>query len=126
MGFRSLDSLVLNDVLMQTSGYGHDNEIELLAQRDISADGLRFNEHIKRIAMEAMTLNLKNINFPSGSVVKLNSAYGGIDGKYPNFESIMWGRVNFISNIRYASNSIMNRTDFDAHGGNISIGRISN
>jgi len=73
-----------------------------------------------------MTVNLSNLNFPSGSQVKLNSAYGGIDGKYPNFNSMLYGRVNFIQNIRYANNPVMSRPDFDLHGGNISIGRIGN
>jgi len=100
--------------------------VELLAHQEISVDNLRFNEHIKRIAMEAQTVNLRNLNFPSGSTVKLNSAYGPLDGKYPNFNSIMWGRVNFITNIRYADNLIMTRPAFDTHGGNISIGTIGN
>ena len=76
--------------------------------------------------MEAMTVNLRNLNFPNGSMVKLNSAYGPLDGKYPNFNSIMWGRVNFITNIRYADNLIMSKPAFDTHGGNISIGKIGN
>ena len=76
--------------------------------------------------MEAQTVNLRNLNFPSGSTVKLNSAYGPLDGKYPNFNSIMWGRVNFITNIRYADHLIMSRPAFDSHGGKISIGTIGN
>ena len=93
----------------------------------VSQNGMTiFNENIKRIAMEAQTVNLSNLNFPNGSEVKLNSAYGAIDGKYPNFNNIMWGRVNFINNIRYSDNLIMNRTAFDTHAGNISIGKVGN
>ena len=35
---------------------------------------------VKQITMEAMTINLSNINFPSGSSVNLNSLYGAIIG----------------------------------------------
>ena len=109
---------------MNTNGQGYHNEVELLAHQEISVDNLRFNEHVRRIAMEAMTLNLRNLNFPNGSMVKLNSAYGPINGKYPNFNSSIWGRVNFITNIRYANDLIMTTDAFDAHGGNITIGKI--
>ena len=126
ISLRSLDRLVLNNVSLSTSGLGLHDGVELLAHQEISVDNLRFNEHIKRIAMEAQTVNLRNLNFPSGSMVKLNSAYGPLDGKYPNFNSIMWGRVNFITNIRYADHLIMSRPAFDSHGGNISIGTIGN
>ena len=75
--------------------------------------------------MEAMTINLHNLNFPAGSSVNLNSAYGGIDGKYPSFGRVMYGRVNFIENIRYSSNLIMDRPSFDQHADNITIGKVN-
>ena len=124
ISLRSLDRLVLNNVSMNTNGQGNYNEVELLAHQEISVDNLRFNEHVRRIAMEAMTLNLRNLNFPAQSKVMLNSAYGPINGKYPNFNSSIWGRVNFITNIRYANDLIMTTDAFDAHGGNITIGKI--
>ena len=126
ISLRSLDRLVIKNTKLTTSGRGFHDAVELLAHQEISVDNLIFSEHIKRVAMEAMTVNLSNLNFPSGSQVKLNSAYGGIDGKYPNFNSMLYGRVNFIQNIRYANNPVMSRPDFDLHGGNISIGRIGN
>jgi hypothetical protein len=126
ISLRSLDRLVLNNVSLSTSGSGSNEGVELLAHQEISVDNLRFNEHIKRIAMEAQTVNLKNLNFPNGSMVKLNSANGPMDGKYPNFNSILLGRVNFIENIKYADNLIMTRPTFDTYGGNISIGTIGN
>ena len=72
--------------------------------------------------MEAMTINLSNLNFPNGSKVNLNSAYGGIDGIYPNFGTINTGSVNFIKNVQYNSNLIDSKATFDSHGQNISIG----
>ena len=126
ISLRSLDRIVLNNVDLHTSGSGLHDRVEFLAHQEISVDGLRFNEHVKRIAMEANTVNLRNLNFPAGSHVNLNSAHGPLDGKYPNFNSVIWGRVNFIKNIRYAENVIMSRPAFDTHGGNISIGRLGN
>jgi hypothetical protein len=123
ISLRSLDRLVLNNVSMNTNGQGYHNEVELLAHQEISVDNLRFNEHVRRIAMEAMTLNLKNLNFPAQSKVMLNSAYGPLNGKYPNFNNSIWGRVNFITNIRYANELIMTASAFDAHGSNITIGK---
>jgi hypothetical protein len=126
ISLRSLDRLVIQNSDLATSGREVHDAVELLAHQEISVDNLRFSEHIKRIAMEAMTVNLSNLNFPTGSQVKLNSAYGGIDGKYPNFNSILYGRVNFIQNIRYANNLIMDRPSFDQFGESVSIGRIGN
>ena len=126
ISLRSLDRLVIENSDMTTSGRGEHDAVELLAYQEISVDNLRFNENIKRIAMEAMTINLSNLNFPAGSEVKLNSAHGGLDGKYPNFNSILYGRVNFIKNIRYATNPIMDRPSFDKYGSSVSIGKIGN
>jgi hypothetical protein len=76
--------------------------------------------------MEAMTVNLKNLNFPAGSSVNLNSAYGGIEGLYPNFGSSAVGRVNFIQNVKYNSHLLNSRSTFDAYGTSITIGTIGN
>jgi len=122
ISLRSLDSIVINNSKMETSGKGADF-IHVLAANQIQVDNLRFSESVKRIAMEAMTINLSNVNFPSSSTVNLNSLYGGIDGKYPHFNSIQYGRVNFIENIRYGSQSVMDRAAFDTHGGSITIGK---
>ena len=124
ISLRSLDNIVINNSKMETSGKGADF-VHLLAANELQVNNLRFSESVKRIAMEAMTINLSNVNFPSASTVNLNSLNGGIDGKYPNFNSIQHGRVNFIEQIRYGNNLIMDRAAFDAHGGNITIGKIN-
>ena len=125
IGVRSLDSIVINNSEFATRGSGADH-IHLIAASDLAVDNLRFSEQVRQITMEAMTINLSNLNFPAGSTVSLNSAYGGIDGVYPNFGSIATGRVNFIKNIRYNSNLINSKATFDAHGSNISIGVFGN
>ena len=124
LSLRSLDSIVLKNAEMITSGKGADF-VHVLAANQISADSVAFSSMVKQITMEAMTINLANINFPSGSYVNLNSLYGGVDGKYPNFGTVtQYGRVNFIENMRYGSNSIMDRTNFDQFGSNVLIGTI--
>ena len=121
VSLRSLDSVVINNSRMTTSGKGADF-VHLLAANEITANSLQFSSQVKQITMEAMTINLSNINFPSGSSVNLNSLYGAIDGKYPNFGSTQYGRVNFIQNMMYGSNALTDTSSFDLHGGNITIG----
>ena len=121
VSLRSLDNVVIKNSSMTTSGKGADF-VHLIAANEITANSLQFSSQVQRVTMEAMTINLSNINFPSGSSVYLNSLYGGIDGKYPNFGTTQYGRVNFIQNIMYGSNAIIDTTSFDLHGGNISIG----
>jgi hypothetical protein len=125
IGVRSLDSIIINNSDFATRGTGADH-IHLVAAADLAIDNLRFSEQVRQITMEAMTINLSNLNFPAGSAVNLNSAYGGIDGVYPNFGSSAVGRVNFIENVRYSSHLLNSRSAFDSHGGAISIGIKSN
>ena len=125
IGVRSLDSIVINNSEFATRGTGADH-IHLIAASELAIDNLRFSEQVRQITMEAMTINLSNLNFPAGSSVSLKSAYGGVDGIYPNFGSIATGRVNFIKNIKYNSNLINSKATFDTFGSNISIGVWSN
>ena len=124
LSLRSLDSIVLKNAEMITSGKGADF-VHVLAANQISADSVAFSSMVKQITMEAMTINLANINFPTGSYVNLNSLYGGVDGKYPNFGTVtQYGRVNFIENMRYGSNADYGRVNFDQFGSNVLIGTI--
>jgi hypothetical protein len=124
ISLRSLDNIVITNSEMQTSNNGGADFIHLLAANELTIDNLRFSEQVRKIAMEAMTINLSNLNFPSGSSIELNSQYGGVDGKYPNFGSKLYGRVNFIENIRYNSNLMNSRGTFDQFGSSISIGTL--
>jgi hypothetical protein len=124
ISLRSLDNLVINNSDMATSGNGGADFVHLLAASELAIDNLRFSEHVRQIAMEAMTINLSNLNFPAGSTVQLNSLYGGVDGKYPTFDGKEYGRVNFIQNVRYNQNLMNSRSTFDQFGGAITIGSI--
>jgi hypothetical protein len=93
-----------------------------MAFSEINAEQLSLQT--QEIIMSAMTINLTDVTFRDGSTVKLNSLYGGIEGRYPTFGSSnqQYGRVNFINNVRYGTSVIDNRTKFD--GVNITIGSL--
>ena len=125
IGIRSLDNLVINNSdLITTNGLGSDF-VHLMAYEQIELNNLRFSEQVRQISMEAMTINLRNINFPENSMVYLSSEYGPIEGKYPNFGKSVPGRVNFIENVRYNSHLLNSTISFDNYGANIYIGKIS-
>jgi hypothetical protein len=121
IGIRSLDSIVINNSDFATRGSGADF-VHLMAAANIELNNLRFSEQVKQITMDAMTINLRNLNFPAGSMVNLNSSYGGLNGVYPNFGSSAVGRVNFIENVKYNSHLLNSRAAFDAYGQSITIG----
>ena len=118
---RSLDSIILKNTDLVTNSTGVDF-IHLMAVSEINAEQLSIQT--REIIMSAMTINLIGVNFPSDSIVELNSAYGGIGGKYPNFGSKQYGRVNFIEGVRYGESLINSASAFDATGVNISIGKL--
>ena len=125
IGLRSLEDLVISNSLMSTTDGLKSDFVHLLAYQQMEIDNLRFSEQVKQITMEAMTINLMNLNFPNGSEIQLNSQYGPLQGKYPNFNTRVFGRVNFIENIRYNNNLINSNASFDQFGSSISIGKIA-
>ena len=108
---------------MTTGGTGSDF-VHLLAYQQIEIDNLRFSEQLREISMQAMTINLMNLNFPENSSVLLRSEYGPLLDKYPNFGKSVYGRVNFIDNVRYNNNLINSNATFDQFGSNIHISKI--
>ena len=124
VSLRSLDSLVIkNSKMMTTNGNGADF-VHLRALDEIDANHLLFSATVQKIVMDAMTINLANVAFPSGSTVNLNSALGPLDNKYPTFgsQNKAYGRVNFINDVRYGQHLLNSRSAFDTHGGSITIG----
>ena len=120
----SLENLVIkNTSLMTTGGTGADF-VHLLAYQQIEIDNLRFSEQLREISMQAMTINLMNLNFPENSTVLLRSEYGPLLDKYPNFGKSVYGRVNFIDNVRYNNNLINSNATFDQFGSNIHLSKI--
>jgi len=100
----------------ENSNPAEGDNIQIYANERIVADGLAFEGRVDEIYMEARTVDLKNINFPAGSEVKLASELGGLEGKYPTFGlgDRQTGRVNFIKDVYYDVNHVNGRDSFDA------------
>jgi hypothetical protein len=116
----------LRDMLIENVDVQATDEFRLDALRTLSVDNLRFSEELRAIHMRATTLDLSNLDFPGQAAVRLESLKGGVDGKYPTFgtPNRAYGRVNFLENVRSGGNPLLDRSSFDLHGKNISIGKI--
>jgi hypothetical protein len=90
--------------------YSDSDNLYLYADKLIDIDGLRFSGNMREIYMEAITINLKNINFPSQSEVMLRSELG-----QPTFgqDNQLIGAVNFIENVSHGSRAIDSIQDFN-------------
>ena len=124
VALRGLRDIHLQDVTLSAS-----ESAIVKARRDLNVNGLSFNNNLPNILMEARTIRLQNIDFPSLANINLNSLKGPLDGKYPNFgtgvsAAQQIGRVNFIDNVKAGGNLIMDRANFDYFGGNVKIGTI--
>ena len=119
----------LRDIELQQASLLSDSLVHVKAAQDLNVDGLELSQSLPSLIMEATTIRLSNVDFPSATQVQLNSLKGPIDGRYPNFGSSIpateqLGRVNFLNNVRSGGNLLMDRTAFDQFGGNISIGKL--
>ena len=120
---RSLRDLQLNQVAIQASSL-----VRLKASGNLDVNGLQLSQSLPSLIMEATTIRLSNVDFPSATSVQLNSLKGPIDGSYPNFGtsiplSEQLGRVNFLQNVSSGRNSLIDRPSFDQFGSNITIGK---
>ena len=90
--------------------YSDSDNLYLYADQLIDIDGLRFAGNMREIYMEAITIDLKNVNFPSQSEVMLRSELG-----QPTFgpSNRVIGAVNFIENVRHGSRPIDSMQDFN-------------
>ena len=124
VAIRSLRNIELQQVKIHA-----DSMVRMKASRELSVNGLELSQKLPSLILEATTIRLRNVDFPSSTAVQLNSLKGPIDGKYPNFGtqipmSSQLGRVNFLENVRSGGNLLKDRMTFDQFGGNISIGKI--
>jgi hypothetical protein len=119
LGLGTLDDLIIED---STIRVGPGRRTFLYAQNKMDVDGLDFSSDIGQVYMEATTIDLRNVDFPSGSEVLLVSELGAKNG-YPNFGPSERGRVNFIDAVSYGGRAnIMNdKSSFDQHGAKVSI-----
>lgn len=129
----------LEDVTIRGGRFSASEEIFVYARNMLDVDGLEFGNAPSDIFMEAITIKLRNIDFPEGSRVDLASQYGGLsaadatnpmptavsstthDGRYPYFGDYVPGRVNFIHNVTYGGKDVNSLEGFDANGEKINI-----
>jgi hypothetical protein len=129
LGKREVVVRSLRDLTVRNGKVEASSLAKLKAAKDLYVDGLRFNQQIPKIVMEATTIRLRNVDFPAAAAVNLNSLKGAIDGRYPNFGTNVpvvqqLGRVNFLENVKSGGNLMHNRATFDQFGKNITIGKM--
>ena len=120
----------LRDINIENTSLSSSQMMKIKATRDLDVNNLQISQNLPSLIMEATTIRLRNIDFPSVTQVQLNSLKGPIDGRYPNFGAVsisdQLGRVNFIENVRSGGNLMNDRPSFDTHGSNIQVGKIAN
>lgn len=112
----TLNNMTLKNVDIQG---GDDEMLIAYADKEMVVDNLRISSDISYTHLEAQTLVISNTDFHGE--VTLASELGGLDGKYPNFGSTAFGRVNFLENVSYDGNVMHDRPTFDEHGNRIEI-----
>jgi len=127
LNIASLENLVFENSELRV---GAGDSIHLSAFSELSVNGLQLSDNVREIYMQAITIDLRNIYFPNGSSVMLQSQFGGIDGIYPTFPTgdpkdlfgnREVGRVNFIENVGYDKTTIDTRATFDQFRDRIQI-----
>jgi len=93
-----------NTLSVGTGGYNSDpDNIYLYAHNLIQVNGLNINGRVDDIYMEAITINLQNVNFPSTSEVTLRSRDGTIG--FNQFATPIIGGVN-MTNVKHGSTTL--------------------
>jgi len=128
-GNREVSLHSMRDVYLGNTEVSASHLAKIKAAKELYVDNMRFNADLPKIVMEATTIRLSNVTFPANAAVSLNSLKGAIDGRYPNFGTSIpaaqqLGRVNFLQNVKSGVNLLHDRPSFDAHGGNITIGKL--
>ena len=100
---------------------------DLIDLTGTNSTNVMFTNNTRSITMAAATINLTNITFPVGSVASLNSKLG-----QTNFSgSSVVGKVNFINNVFYGTQSLTSNADLfgatslNKANGNIAIGTLT-
>jgi hypothetical protein len=86
----------------------------MYAQNLIQINGLNINGRVDDVYMEAVTINLKNVNFPTTSEVVLRSRDGTIG--FNQFSNPIIGGVNF-TNVKHGTD-VLSMGSFNGKPGN--------
>ncbi len=103
--------------LFSVGRYSDRDNVYLYANDLIKIQGLRFNDRAREIYMEAITVNLKDVEFPRYSEVILRSQKGTLD--FDTFNSPTIGGVN-LTNVKHlgvSSDRALQQSDFTGSTG---------
>lgn len=93
--------------------YSDTDNIYLYADNIMQIDGLGFNSNTREIYAEAITVNMKDVTFPSTSEVMLRSQDGTLH--FNNFNSYVPGAVN-LTNVKYGT-EVLEQSHFNGSAG---------
>jgi hypothetical protein len=104
-----------NSISVGTGGENSDpDNVYMYAQNLIQINGLNINGRVDDVYMEAITLNLRNVNFPQTSEVVLRSQNGTLH--FDTFTSPIVGGVN-LTNVKHG-NDTLSQGSFVGKNGN--------
>ena len=93
--------------------YSDTDNIYLYADNLMQIDGLGFNSNTREIYAEAITVNMRDVTFPSTSDVMLRSQDGTLH--FNNFNSYVPGAVN-LTNVKYGT-EVLEQSHFNGSAG---------
>ena len=117
LGELNIKSTEPGSSLFSVGRYSDRDNIYLYANDLVQLEGLRFNERAREIYMEAITVNLKNIDFPEYSEVMLRSKTGTLD--FDTFLNPTIGGVN-LTNVKHlgiSNTRALQQSDFTNSNG---------
>lgn len=109
-------------------GFDDFGGVAIVAADLVDLNNTRFSAGVTNIIIAAATINLANINFSGGTFVDFYSKLGSA-----NFGSSQFGKVNFITNVRY-DGTLLTDDNFgdgvrgganDVTGGDVTINKLS-
>ena len=104
-----------NSISVGTGGENSDSDnVYMYAQNLIQINGLNINGRVDDVYMEAITLNLRNVNFPTTSEVVLRSQMGSLH--FGTFDSPTIGGVN-LTNVKHGTDTLT-QSSFSGKVGN--------
>lgn len=103
--------------LFSVGRYSDRDNVYLYANEMIKIQGLRFNDRAREIYMDAITVNLKDVDFPQHSEVMLRSQKGTLD--FGTFENPIIGGVNLtqVKHLGISKDRALEQSDFSGSTG---------
>jgi hypothetical protein len=117
LGELDIESTESKKILFSVGRYSDRDNVYLYANDLINVQRLHFNQRAREIYMEAITVNLKDVDFPQHSEVMLRSEKGTLD--FNTFSSPTIGGVN-LTNVKHlgiSTDRALQQSDFTGSTG---------